>query len=87
MDTPYLPLPPFLPLTSFPPRELLRAFSEPITAPPSFPPSSSLPFPPHRYVGVALSLLRELLRAFSEPITAARTATHSPGVDLHMEER
>ncbi|CAI5480352.1 unnamed protein product, partial [Closterium sp. Yama58-4] len=40
-----------------------------------------------KYVGVALSLLRELLRAFSEPITAARTATHSPGVDLHMEER
>ncbi|CAI5989162.1 unnamed protein product [Closterium sp. NIES-64] len=38
-------------------------------------------------VHAALLLLRALLRCYSDGISAARSAVHSPGVDLHMEMR
>ncbi|CAI5466240.1 unnamed protein product [Closterium sp. Yama58-4] len=38
-------------------------------------------------VHAALLLLRALLRCYSDSISAARSAVHSPGVDLHMEMR
>ncbi|CAI5523211.1 unnamed protein product [Closterium sp. Naga37s-1] len=38
-------------------------------------------------VHAALLLLRALLRCYSDTISAARSAVHSPGVDLHMRMR
>ncbi|CAI5514326.1 unnamed protein product [Closterium sp. Naga37s-1] len=38
-------------------------------------------------VHAALLLLRALLRCYGDGISAARSAVHSPGVDLHMEMR